>query len=67
MPDISMCAGEGCPIKKSCYRFTAKPLERQSYFESPPILNGECAYYVEAKAKSQVRRLNAQTGRPSSL
>ena len=24
MPDISMCAGEGCNKRYSCYRFTAK-------------------------------------------
>ena len=23
MSDISKCNGEGCPLKKNCYRFTA--------------------------------------------
>ena len=37
MPDICMCPGEDCPIKKTCYRFTAKPSEYwQSYFMTPP-------------------------------
>lgn len=37
MPDITMCAGEGCPIKEDCYRFTAKPNGLyQSYFSVVP-------------------------------
>lgn len=32
MPDISMCAQRRCIIKQSCYRFTASPGERQTYF-----------------------------------
>ena len=32
MPDISMCRNETCPLKKSCYRYMAKPNEfRQAY------------------------------------
>lgn len=38
MPDISMCDGGSCPLRKRCYRFTAKPSEfRQSYFCNPPF------------------------------
>ena len=29
--DISMCLNNTCPLKDSCYRFTAKASERQSY------------------------------------
>jgi hypothetical protein len=25
MPDISMCTGEGCELRKWCYRYTAQP------------------------------------------
>lgn len=46
MPDITMCSGEGCPLKESCHRFTAKPNEyRQSYFVDPPIKDSKCEYY----------------------
>jgi hypothetical protein len=32
MPDISMCINEGCPVKLTCYRYTATPTEyRQAY------------------------------------
>lgn len=48
MPDISMCMRMDCPIKKSCYRFTAKPTERQAYmnfeFKETENLRGCSAY-----------------------
>jgi hypothetical protein len=51
MADISMCSGEGCPFKDTCYRHTApKSLVWQSYFTEPPIIKGEeitCEYYWE--------------------
>lgn len=34
--DITKCKGEGCMITKLCYRYTAKPSERQSYFVESP-------------------------------
>lgn len=43
MPDISMCSNKNCPLKDKCYRFTAKPNERQAYSDFP---GGEdCEYY----------------------
>lgn len=46
MPDITMCKGEGCEAKFTCYRFTAKPSMRQSYFMESPIKDGGCEYYI---------------------
>ena len=38
MPDITMCEGKDCPLKETCYRYTAKPSEfRQSYFAEVPF------------------------------
>ncbi len=45
MADISMCEGEGCKVKRTCYRFTAKPSEYQSYFTPSPIEDKGCEYY----------------------
>jgi len=46
MADISMCSGEKCEAKHTCYRFTAKPNEyRQSYFANPPTKESGCEYY----------------------
>ena len=47
MADITMCTGEGCEARVTCYRFTAKPNEyRQSYFMEVPDINGGCPYYI---------------------
>jgi hypothetical protein len=47
MPDISMCEGTGCLIKETCYRYTAEPSIRQSYFRSPSYISSieDCEYY----------------------
>lgn len=50
MPDISMCPGGECPMKHSCYRYTATPTPHwQSYFTKPPFTISEgvlsCDYY----------------------
>jgi hypothetical protein len=45
MPDITLCSGLNCPLKDTCYRYTAKADEYwQSYFEVPPY-DDECEYY----------------------
>lgn len=47
MRDTTMCQGEGCKCKWTCYRFTAKTNEyRQSYFIKSPIVNNGCEYYI---------------------
>lgn len=48
MPDITKCKWVGCPIKKHCYRFTAKANEyRQAYFiTTPDIIDGECKEFA---------------------
>ena len=47
MPDISKCSGEGCPMKETCYRFTAIADKLwQSYFMNAPIKeDNTCDYY----------------------
>lgn len=46
MPDITMCKGEGCEARVTCYRFTATPSMRQSYFMKNPSDNNGCEYYI---------------------
>lgn len=54
MPDISMCKGTGCPVKKECYRFTAKPSDYQSYFVTPPLEeDGTCKRFMEIWKKKR--------------
>lgn len=43
MPDITMCKGTDCPLKKHCYRHMAKPSQLQSWFVTPPVKDdGTC-------------------------
>lgn len=45
MPDISMCVGGNCTLKKDCYRYRAIPGMLQAYFMNPPIEEDKCDYY----------------------
>jgi len=45
MTDITKCTGKGCPLKETCYRFTAHEEIYQSFFVGVPIKNGQCEYY----------------------
>jgi len=50
MADITMCLGDGCNLKNSCYRHKATPsYYRQAYFLEPPYSeeNGTCEFYWE--------------------
>ena len=60
MTDISKCSGENCPMKESCYRFTAEAGQMQSYFIEPPIKDGKCEYYWEYETKSPNSRSSSR-------
>jgi hypothetical protein len=46
MADITMCSGDGCSTKESCYRYTAPFNEwRQSMFTTPPGKDESCNHY----------------------
>lgn len=45
MPDISMCSDIYCELRKTCYRYNAKPGMYQSYFMNSPRDNDTCNYY----------------------
>jgi len=46
MADITMCSGDGCSTKESCYRFKAPVNELyQSYFMDVPGKDESCNYY----------------------
>ncbi len=48
MADLTLCSGDGCPIKDSCYRFTTTPdPDRQSYFSNPPGVTEEGKFSCE--------------------
>lgn len=47
--DITKCEGKDCPLKESCYRFTAKEDKAykayKSYFAEPPFEAGKCEMF----------------------
>ena len=52
MPDISMCGKENCPLKHTCYRFTAPPSGAwQVYGDFKPDVDGNCAFYWRITAE----------------
>lgn len=56
MPDITMCKGENCEARVTCYRFTATPSKHQSYFIETPDLNGGCEYYINHNRLNKWRK-----------
>lgn len=56
MPDLAMCNGKDCPSANDCYRFRATPNEfRQSYFTTPPIEGGKCAYFWSIEGHTRLQ------------
>jgi hypothetical protein len=63
MPDISLCSGEGCPIKNTCNRFTAKPDDiAQSYFTGVPWNSKEeiCLHFMPSFEPEAITLENAK-------
>jgi hypothetical protein len=62
MADVTMCSGTDCPIKESCYRFTAPKSEiMQSWFFKTPFKVEEgqftCDMYWGEKSQSILNQL----------
>lgn len=56
MPDITKCPGEGCDIRETCYRFTSKASQWQSYSQSV-FQNGKCEdYWPTLKAENVIQK-----------
>lgn len=45
-PDIAMCKGDGCDRRKECYRFTAIPSMRQTYFAGKVRVGEDCPHFI---------------------
>jgi hypothetical protein len=58
MTDICKCKGTDCPLKETCYRFTAKSDDfYQSYFVDPPIKDGKCDMFWGETQKEILNQL----------
>ena len=49
MADLSKCAGDGCPQKETCLRFTIEARYCQSWLAFNPRQGDQCDYYLEVK------------------
>lgn len=55
MPDITMCGGTTFHLCGLCYRRTAKPSYRQSWFSEPPLKDdGTCSEFIEPQHRDSV-------------
>ena len=57
MADITKCDGKDCPVKESCYRFTAKASDYQYYFIESPIKDGKCEMYWEKQSEYTIKKI----------
>ena len=57
MPDISMCFGFDCALKKDCYRYRAVPELLQMYFTIPPVKEDKCDYFCKLKKDDRLRSM----------
>jgi hypothetical protein len=52
--DITLCFGEGCPMREKCLRFLTPPDEdAQSFFVNTPWANDGCNFFWRAKEKEK--------------
>jgi hypothetical protein len=51
MPDMSMCKGNKCPLRETCYRYKAVAnVPIQSYIDSPyNVREDKCDFYWPTK------------------
>lgn len=57
--DYTLCNGDNCPIKKTCYRFLAEPDKYQSYFSKSPNKGKKCNYYWKYKERTVKKSFKA--------
>lgn len=55
MPDIAMCRNKDCHIKQRCYRYTAKPCDRQSYSQFK--YDNGCDYFMDNYSAEEWKEL----------
>jgi hypothetical protein len=62
MPDITMCKGTDCPLKETCYRYTATPSLLQSiYIDVPLKEDGTCEHYWKIESPTSKQKTKTIT------
>ncbi len=59
--DITLCSGEGCPVKKYCERSTLEVLGRQDFFGTVPFdtVTRDCRFFYENETFRSLQREKA--------
>lgn len=59
--DILLCAGQDCPLRETCLRFTATIKARQDFFGHPPynFTTHHCDYYWDERPTEEAIRQQA--------
>ncbi len=59
--DITLCSGEGCPLRKYCKRSTLEVLGRQDFFGTVPFntTTKDCDYFYENETFRALQREKA--------
>lgn len=50
MPDLTLCNNAACPLRETCYRFTAPKDDYQSMANFTPK-DGACEYYINREGR----------------
>lgn len=51
LADITMCSSKHCPVRKNCYRSTAKPCNFQSWSNFEEVCNENNDFHVFIKSE----------------
>ena len=55
MSEICKCAGDGCPVKSKCYRYTSEAEPLQNYFVGNVREDEACSYFIDNAPKKRDR------------
>lgn len=73
--DLTMCGGDGCPLRADCYRHRAQPAGRQDWLARAPYdpTGGTCASFLpigdseptKAAVRERAYHIWLRAGRPA--
>jgi hypothetical protein len=53
MTDLTMCAGHGCPLRETCWRYRAPAGAWQSWAAWPRLPDGSCEAYTPIREETR--------------
>lgn len=58
MPDIAMCPGNGCSVRRECYRHVAPHGYRQTWMETPADAGPKCTWFMPLMRRKEMKMDN---------